>query len=283
MDGDCHMRIAIIADWLNPVVAQASQLLVERDVHLDVIYSETMVLELTALRVEHDLYVLKSGTDLAMSLAGALHALGAATLNPYPTVALMRNKIIATRMLQQAGVPTPETYVARHSADLVPYLEDGPLIFKPIRGSRGEGIRIIWHAQELINLPLDQPVLAQRYHRPDGPDHKIFCIGQQIFGVKRIWPLRSYQDKLGEPFTPGTELREIAQRCGQAFGLGLFGLDVVLSNGQPYVVDINKFGSYMGVPDAPRLIADYIHQAGEQASRGASFGQATHDGLEVVR
>ena len=67
------------------------------------------MVDLADLRVENDLYILKSGTELALSVAGALHALGAATLNPYPTVAMMRNKIIVTRMLKEAGVPTPDT------------------------------------------------------------------------------------------------------------------------------------------------------------------------------
>jgi glutathione synthase/RimK-type ligase-like ATP-grasp enzyme len=61
-------------------------------------------------------------------------------------------------------------------------------------------------------------------------------------------------------------------RCGRAFGIDLFSIDVVFSQGQPYVVDINKFGSYMGVPDAPRLLADYIQAAARRARRGESVG-----------
>ena len=83
---------------------------------------ERQVTALDDLRVECDLYLLKSGTELALSLGGALHTLGVATLNPYPTVALMRNKIILTRLLQQAGVPTPATYAALHPGELAPLL-----------------------------------------------------------------------------------------------------------------------------------------------------------------
>ena len=52
-------------------------------------------------------------------------------------------------------------------------------------------------------------------------------------------------------------------RCGETFGLSLFGMDVVISKGQPYVVDVNKFGSFIGVPDAPAKLADYVLQVGE--------------------
>ena len=262
------MRIGIIADWLNPVITHVIQLLVERGVQVDVIYPEKMLVDMATVHVAHDLYLLKSGTELALSLAGSLHALGGATLNPYPTVERLRNKIIVMRVLQQWGIPTPETYVTGISGDLAPLLQTGPLIVKPHRGSRGQGIRIVRHMDELAALPGEGPTLAQRYYPSDGVDRKIFCIGGQLFGIKRLWPLRTYEDKLGEPFTPGAELSEIAVRCGRAFGIDLFGLDVVLSGGRPYVVDVNKFGSYMGVPDGPRLLADYFQRAGELALRG---------------
>src|SRR5437773_12361648 len=204
------MRIGIILDWMNPNIERAVGLLSERGVRLDLIHPEKQLISLSRVRVENDLYLLKSGSDLALSLGGALHALGAATLNPYPTVAMMRNKIIVTRVLQAAGVPTPDTYVTTERNDLVPLLEAGPLIIKPYRGSRGEGIRIVREVRELADLSAEEPILAQRYMEPDGPDHKIFCIGGQFFGVRRIWPLRTYRDKVGEPFTVTPELADIA-------------------------------------------------------------------------
>ncbi len=264
------MRMGIIGDWLNPNMVKTARLLGERGVTLDIIYPEKQLISLGEIRIRHDLYLLKSGTDLALSLAGALHEQGAITLNPYPTVAMMRNKIVVTRVLQAAGVPVPNTYVTANRADLAPLIDAGPLIIKPYRGSRGVGISIVRNVDELNGLPLEQTILAQRYHQSDGYDHKIFCIGGRLFGVKRIFPLRTYADKIGEPFTPTPDLCEIALRCGQTLGIDLFGVDIVVSRGQPYVVDINKFGSYMGVPDAPRLLAEYFYGAGQRALRGES-------------
>src|SRR2546425_4123944 len=122
-------------------------------VKLDLICPEKQMLDLAAVTVQSDLYILKSGTELALSMAGALHALGAVTLNPYPTVAMMRNKIIVTRMLQQAGLPTPASYVASDPSEFAPLLDSGPLILKPYRGSRGVGIRIIRRCREWLVSP----------------------------------------------------------------------------------------------------------------------------------
>src|SRR5213592_1024478 len=262
------MRIGIILYQMTPNVEQAVDLLSRQGVRVDLTHPERQLISLSRVRVENDLYLLKSGSDIALSVAGALHALGAATLNPYPTVAMMRNKIIVTRMLKEAGVPTPDTYVASDPSDFRPLLEFGPLILKPYRGSRGAGIHIVRKPQELDGLKLDGLMLAQRYHPPDGPDCKIYCIGGRLFGIRRIWPIQKYEDKLGQPFDLSAELRDVALRCGAVFGIDLYGLDTVVSDGRPYVVDVQKFGSYMGVPDAPRVLADYIVAAGTRAMRG---------------
>ena len=273
------MRIAVILDWMNPTMAAAFQQLSARGVKVNLVCPEKQLLDLATVRVENDLYILKSGTELALSMAGALHALGAVTLNPYPTVAMMRNKIIVTRMLQQAGLPAPASYVASDPSEFVPLLDSGPLILKPYRGSRGAGISIIRDAGELGDVKPNGLILAQRYKEPDGADRKIYCIGGELFGVKRIWPIRTYEDKVGEPFAVTSELREIALRCGRVFGIDLYGLDVVVSAGQPYVVDVQKFGSYMGVPDAPRRLADYIQAAAQRVLRGEPLlpaGESKH-------
>jgi len=243
--------------------------LLEEWADVDLIYPEEELSALGDVRVEHDLYVLKSGAELALSLAGALDAVGAAILNPYPIAARCRDKIIATRILQRAGVPVPETFVTVHSNRLARLLDAGPLVVKPYRGSEGRGVHVVWEPDELDDISANHgPVFAQRYHEPQGRDRKIYCIGGQVFGVKRVWPVRTLEDKLGEPFTIMPELRDIALRCGRAFGLELYGLDVIFSDGRPYVVDISSFPGFKGVPDAALRLADYIYSAAHRMMEG---------------
>jgi ribosomal protein S6--L-glutamate ligase len=250
---------------ISPVMPEVLRLLRDWGCKVDVIYPEEQVSSLSEVRVEYDLYVLKSGTDLALSMAGALHAVGARILNPYPVAAAMRDKIVAMRLLQAAGLPVPETYITSDPQHLVSFLDAGPLVLKPYRGSQGRGIHIVWDADELDDVPNDEgPVFAQRYHKPEGEDHKIYVIGEQMFGVKRIFPAKTYEEKIGEPFTITAELQELARRCSRAFGIELFGFDVVMSGGRPYVVDIQSFPGFKGVPDAALRLADYIYSAGRQ-------------------
>jgi ribosomal protein S6--L-glutamate ligase len=259
------MRIRVIADWLNPTMQTMLDLLGQRHVDIQCVFPEQQTMLLSDIHDDADLYLLKSGSELALSLAGCLHMQGAAILNPYPVVAMLRNKIIVTQALQAAGLPVPATHITANPDELRPLLAHGPLLLKPYRGSRGVGIRLVREVGEVGDLPADTPLLAQQYLPPDGPDHKIFRIGSRFFGVKRVWPLRCYEDKIGVPFELDDTLLDIAARCGRVFGIDLYGLDVIYSQGRPYVVDLNKFGSYMGVPDAARHLADHIYEAGERA------------------
>jgi ribosomal protein S6--L-glutamate ligase len=251
-----------------PLVVQA---LVDAGVVVHIIAAKGRLVDLSTVRVEHDLYVLKQISGLAASLAGALHAQGAALVNPYPVTVALRDKVIATRILQAAGVPTPATYVAMHPELLAPLLDQGPLVVKPYDGSGGHGVRVVRNEAELAAAAVQvgrNPILAQRYHPPQGHDLKIYMIGERLFGVRKRFPRRTEEEKHGEPFTPTAEQCDIALRCGRAFGIDLCGVDIIESEGKPYVVDMQSIPGFKGVPDAPSYLASYFYAAAERAAAG---------------
>ena len=274
------MRIGMLmvkhpADRKSPIMPEVIGLLRRRGAAVEVLYPDESVTDLSGVRVEHDLYVLKSGTDRALSVAGALHAQGAVILNPYPMAAALRDKVVATRVLQAAGVPVPETWLAGSATELAPFLEGGALVVKPYRGSQGRGVQVVRTAAELAAIPPQEGlVFAQRHHAPDEPDCKLYCVGERVFGVSRIWPPRTYQDKLGKPRQVSRDLEEIVLRCGRAFGVELFGVDVVMSAGRPWVVDMQGFPGFKGVPDAAQHLARVIFGA----ARGAAVFRSGSDG-----
>jgi len=256
----------------SPIFPEVVRLLAEKGAVVDVIHPDEQATDLSEVQAEHDLYVLKSGTETALSFAGALHSMGAAILNPYPVSALMRDKVMTSKVLQAGGVPVPDTYMAGRAEQLEPLLAAGPLVVKPNRGSQGRGVRVVREPAELLGPSAGEgglgPVFAQRYHEPDGEDYKIYSIGSHFYGVRRTWPVKRYEDKLGTPFTVSPELTEIASRAGRALGVELFGMDVVQSEGRYYVVDASSFPGFKGVPDAALLLAEYLYAAGERVLKG---------------
>jgi ribosomal protein S6--L-glutamate ligase len=271
------LRIAILMQHYAPAkrshMPDLVSLLAERGAKVEVIHPAERVVDLSAVQVEHDLYVLKEKSELGLSLAGALHAAGATILNSYPVSIMLRDKIVTSRLLQAGGVPTPETYVAAHPLEFAPLLDAGPLVVKPYRGSRGVGVRLVRTPAELGEVTDEAgPVFAQRYLAHEGRDRKLYAIGAELFGVKRVWPATTHEEKLGEPFTVSGELADVMERCRRALGVDLFGADIVECMGRPYVVDASSFPGFKGVPDAPLRLATYIHSVAERAARGDLIG-----------
>jgi ribosomal protein S6--L-glutamate ligase len=253
----------------SPIMPEVVQLLARRGAEVDVVYPAEETVELTGLDPEYDLYVLKSRTDVSLSIAGALDAAGAAILNPYAVAAACRDKVVASRLLRTAGVPLPEAYVAGSVDQLAPLLDGGALVVKPHRGSQGRGVRVVRSPAELGDDSRDGgPVFAQRYYEPQGRDRKIYRIGDRIFGVRRVWPAHTLEQKLGEPFEPNDELHDIALRLGSALGITLYGFDVVFTDDGPKVVDFSPFPGFKGVPDAAALLADYVYEAAARVVNG---------------
>lgn len=258
------MRIAVLLSrhpngHPSPIFGDMLAALARRGLEADAIHPDDELFVLSDLRPRYDLYVLKCRSEMGLTLAAALHAQGARIVNPYPTSALCRDKVATTRVLQAAGIPVPQTWATAHRAALAPLLADGPLIVKPHTGSKGRGVVVVEDRAALERLcDADGPVIVQRYLPPDGLDRKLYCIGGEVFGVLRTWPARTSTEKFGEPFAVDATLRDIVLASGRALGLDLFGLDVVVSDGQPAVVDLSAFPGFKGVPDAAELLAEYI-------------------------
>src|SRR5207247_3535712 len=128
------------------------------------------------------------------------------------------------------------------------------LSMKPFDGRRGNGIRIVNEPRELASIPAPRrPVLVQEYVA-GGDELKVYVIGDEVFAMRRPPSTNGCpRPRAACPVSP--KLRRIALRCGQVFGLGLYGLDMGEGPDGPVVVDLNYFPSYRGVPGAATLIA----------------------------
>ena len=205
------------------------------------------------------LCVLKAKTPAALELARRYDEAGIATFNPYPVTELCRDKVATTQALADAGVPVPQTWSVTDPTDLAPLLADGPLILKPTRGSQGQGIEIVRDEAALTAYRIGaEPIMAQRFHQPDGKDRKIYRIGSEVFCVERIWPPVTHEDKLGRLIELRPEVEQIARDCGPALGIDTYGVDIIEHQGEPYVVDLSSFPGFKGVPDAARRLADRV-------------------------
>jgi ribosomal protein S6--L-glutamate ligase len=256
---------------LGPVLAEVYERLQSRGALVDDHIPEEELTSIEELVVTHDLYVLKSHTELALSTAGTLCALGARLLNPHRSCLLTQDKITSTKLLSDAGVPVPGSWVTDDYKMLVPLLDEGPLIAKPHRGHLGKGIRILRSAEDLDLLsPTEGPFLFQCYLETDTEDVKAYVVGRRAFAVTKRFSPDSYQIG-GHPMELDARMRNIALKCGEVLGLQLYGVDFVRTERGLYVVDVNYFPGYKGVPGAAKLIADYVYRYAIAGARAPSL------------
>ncbi|HYF25856.1 MAG TPA: ATP-grasp domain-containing protein [Baekduia sp.] len=211
------------------------------------------------LEPEHDLYLLKSHTPLALSVAGVLDAGGARMINPYAACVRTQNKIVVSRLLRAAGVPAPRTWVTGDGATLAGLADGRALIVKPYQGHRGAGVHVVRDpgALRCAVAAAGCPVVVQEHVPGPGEDLKVYVVGEQVFAVRKPFSATSFAVP-GRPVAVDPEVRAVALRVGRALGLELFGLDVIESPGGPVVVDVNYFPGYKGVPDAGALIGEHL-------------------------
>lgn len=291
------MRIAVWARHARgggpSLTAEVVRLLREWDIEVDVRYGDPGEPATPDRVVEHDLYVLRSVTASTVDLAARLEAAGARTVNSSVVSRLCRDKLAVADLLERTGVPAPQTWSVEPAAPGEPdpptrletLLEEGPLVVKPRYGSRGLGVAVVRCPRDLSVLAAAPgpaggvPLVAQRFHPPQGPDRKVYCLGGQLFGVLRTWPARTYEDKRGVAFTVDDELCGLARRVTAALGTDLFGMDVVVSDDRPVVVDVNPFPGFKGVPDAALRLADYLYARarGDVPTRAGAAGATRSD------
>lgn len=150
-------------DVPSPVVEEVAALLMAAGHVVGGWMPEARLLRTYRFRPDADLYLLKSHTELALSLAGMLHSQGLPILNSSPACLHAQDKVLASQVLRRAGMMAPATWLTGDLESAIPLLEEGPVIVKPHRGNHGIGVHVIDSAARLRSLPpAPEPVIVQR-------------------------------------------------------------------------------------------------------------------------
>jgi ribosomal protein S6--L-glutamate ligase len=218
------------------------------------------------LRDPADLYLLKSHTPAALAIAHRLEERGVPVLNGALATARCVDRVALSRLLEGSGLPTPRTWnpgLLRHLA-AQPGLEF-PLIVKSRHSRRGDLVtRVDGAAQLAALLPEwgDEPVVAQEFLPGDGWDVKLWVTGDQIFGARRRTPLEPGASRETHPIAElPAEWVRILERIGSVFDLALFGVDLLITERGPMIIDVNAFPGFRGVPGAAAALVGLVERA----------------------
>jgi ribosomal protein S6--L-glutamate ligase len=231
-----------------------------------------------------DVCVARGRSDAVLSRLLAAERHGVPTINRAAAVAAVVDKAGMAVALAGAGIPTPTTILgspAQLAAELPSDLY--PVIVKPIRGDNCRGLAVCANPAALGRVERgDEPLLCQPFLRGDGADLKLYAVGETVWAVRKPSPLArdgsSWTAYGGvtdaTPVELTRELRELALRCGELFGLELFGVDCLVTPEGPVVIEVNDFPNYTGVRGADAALADHVLAAAGEAPRPLRIGAA---------
>jgi len=221
----------------------------------------------------YDAFVLKTVSGgPGQSLLDAAGAVGLTTVNDHRAIRLARDKAVAAVRARAAGIPFPKTWFASKSGllDQIP-ADMYPLVVKPNNGSACEQVFRVESPDELAELEIDDSgcLLAQPYLPNPGYDVKLYNTGDEIFATVKRSPLHPGADVVEEQIPVTPELRALALAVGRAFGLDIYGIDVVETPRGWVVLDVNDFPSFGNVPEAAHRLARTVLRVTRRAASAA--------------
>jgi ribosomal protein S6--L-glutamate ligase len=200
----------------------------------------------------------RDALTLAMLAYG--EAAGATTVNSHRATEAVRNKAHLAIALERAGIPSAPTVLAADVADLRALPDTWfPLILKATYGDNSQGLRVVRHPEDLEDVHWgDALVLAQHYIPNSGYDLKLYVCGEHVWATHKPSPFNGKHDAPVRPAEADEGMRDLALRCGQVFGLEIYGVDALETTDGLAVVEVNEFPNFTGVADAPTRIAAHV-------------------------
>ncbi len=210
-------------------------------------------------------------SNALLCLLAWAESFGIPVINREAAIASVYDKAEMSVILARGRIQTPRTFFGS-IASLARQVSEGfyPLILKPIFGDNSQGLLVVSSPEEMAGIEWRDPVaLAQSYLPTDGYDVKLYGIGNEVWVVRKpspfnkpVEPITGKSEAELLPLTP--ELEALGRRCGQLFDLELYGVDCILTEEGPLVIEINEFPNYTGVPEADRRLAEYVTERARQ-------------------
>jgi glutathione synthase/RimK-type ligase-like ATP-grasp enzyme len=117
---------------------------------------------------------------------------------------------------------------------------------------------------ELINNQNDEALFLQEYLGNFEIIYKIYVIGRWVVSITSHNRL-----DLNENLSPldlihirvplNKDLKRRVKRLGRKFNMSIFGVDYILTDDGPYIIDVNDFPSFRSIPEGVSLISDHIY------------------------
>jgi ribosomal protein S6--L-glutamate ligase len=175
--------------------------------------------------------------------------------------------------MRAVGLPWPRTWSLATLESLLAHPEllvsvPLPLVLKSRYSRRGDlvvKVDSVEHVHALAARWGQEPIIVQDLVASDGWDIKVWVIDQQVWAARRRSALDAQACADSFALAPGDLPRpwaRLALEIGQVFNLRLYGVDLLIAEQGPVVVDVNAFPGFRGVPGASSALVALVDQIG---------------------
>lgn len=208
-----------------------------------------------------------------LDILHALVSLGIVVYNTPRAIERTVDKAMTTLLLKQSGIPTPDTWVCESVEKAMAvcaqeFARGRSLVFKPVFGSQGEGVRLITRDTGLVT----NECFAGLYYlqsfvdksNTDWYDIRVLVVdGKARAAMRRrgvTWITNRAQGAKCEPLQLDTDLAKIAEAAAAAIGIDYAGVDLIPdANGQLQVLEVNGVPAWWGLQSVTDFnIAGYL-------------------------
>jgi RimK family alpha-L-glutamate ligase len=188
---------------------------------------------------------------------------GVPVMNSPKAIERSVDKFYTTALLQEAGLPTPETVVCEGAAEaMAAVLAMGDVVIKPLFGSMGHGMvrvsdpDIAFRAVRTLEQ-LGVVFYVQRAVDHGGRDVRVFVVGGRVLAaIERRAPDGHWRTNVSlggapRPFDLSPEWEQVAIRAAATIGADYAGVDLLPSNdGTVFVLEVNGIPGWQGLKQA---------------------------------
>jgi ribosomal protein S6--L-glutamate ligase/tetrahydromethanopterin:alpha-L-glutamate ligase len=189
---------------------------------------------------------------------------GVLVINSSRSIEKAVDKYYTSALLEEAGIQSPRTIVTESFSEAMKGFKElgEDIIVKPLFGSLGMGItRItsediayrVFRALEMTN----SVYYLQEFIHHKGEDIRVFTIGDQIVAsMKRVsdtWKTNISSGGKPKKYCPTKEIKNICLKAAQKLELDYTGVDVMISNDNSYVIELNSTPGWEGLQSVTEI------------------------------
>lgn len=245
----------------QPLTIAISDLLEQWKHEVIMLEPEATITSLTDLSFQsYDACLLKAAyTGAAAAMAEAAEAEGVPVINNTRSLQLVSEPAVAMAYARARGLPVFTSYLLNGTAALHQLSEDTfPLFLTPNNQPHEEyNHHIVLSASEAaqLELPSHTTYLATRYPIQQQKRLQLFITGQTVHATCTILE-EEHVIEQEEVVSP--HMLKLAQKVSQIFGLEIYSLETIETPEGLYLLGIQPFPDFTGIPGKVAEIAEYL-------------------------